>query len=648
MPLGIMSSPRARDRLTTYIGRRMFQRWVTDPMITLPPVELVTIAEARRRGVTQPTGWYNFETRSIGLVVDETKDHRSELIRLDATDVHEHAHWLFNEWPKDQDQHGRFLFNVFTDASNEQRVLLEDAWGRKLLRKGRRQRLQFYLDQPSAYRGDTEPLYNAAWLTLAAHTVLMCETRKNGKLTQLEKLYRGKLNAAEVWPAIEKIIGPPDPCIEKEWLDALHLAISAWIIRLTEPQAEFIRQFRALFPEPVKPPMPSIWDIGGEHGPGGGNGNGPLCPATKAGGKIKPAPSQPDSSDPDTDDDEPGEPEDPEDPSDDSPPEVIDISGDGDEDLDDNSTPPTLQHSPHDPTPQSIDDEIRDMNQPVPPFCPRAPVRDSQGMSETTIQPVDPSRALTTARGPAGQLAAQLRITRAPRIQRHSIRGRIDTRVIAREPDAEKPFLQRSDEETNAMLGCYLLLKMDTSGSMNKGNKRSAISHAGLVAHLACEMTKTSHSIVTSRTLRLLAGEGLTLRRGTRFPEPFRVSGVRAHALLASLSSAGEAGAYDDYDITCSIALKVVQQRAEPVKIMLIVTDGGISVESMQTLIVTAAHTGVLVFGVGLDLESEEQTLMRLIFGEQRVVLASSSNFVAPLARTIVAAVRLGQKLVKR
>lgn len=646
MPLGIMSSPRARDRLTAYIGRRMFQRWVTDPMVTLPPVELVTIAEARRRGVTQPTGWYNFETRSIGLVVDETRDHRAELIRLDATDVHEHAHWLFNQWPKGQDQHGLFLFNVFTDASNEQRVLLEDAWGRKLLRKGRRQRLQFYLDEPSAYRGDTEPLYNAAWLTLAAHTVLMCETRKNGKLTQLEKLYRGKLNAAEVWPAIEKIIGPPDPCIENEWLEAFHLAISAWIIRLTEPQAEFIRQFRELFPEPVKPPMPSIWDIGGEHGPGGKNGTGqPLCPATKPGGKIKPAPSQPGASEPETHD---AEPEDPEDPSNESPPEVIDISGDGDEDLDDNSKPPTHQHSPHEPTPQSIDDEIRDMNQPVPPFCPGAPIRDSQGMNEPTIQPVDPSRALTTARGPAGQLAAQLRITRAPRIQRHAIRGRIDTRVIAREPDAEKPFLQRSDEEINAMLGCYLLLMMDTSGSMNVGKKRPATTQAGLVTHLACEMTRTSHSIVTSRTLRLLAGEGLTIRRAGRVPEPFKVSGVRAQALLTSLSTEGNGNAYDDYDVTCSIALKVAEHRAEPVKIILIVTDGGISVESMQLLIATAGHAGVLVFGVGLDLESEEQTLMRQIFGDTRVVLASSDNFVAPLARTIVAAVRLGQKLVRR
>lgn len=648
MPLGIMSSPRARARLTTYIGRRMFQRWVTDPMITLPPVELVTIAEARRRGVTQPTGWYNFETRSIGLVVDETKDHRSELIRLDATDVHEHAHWLFNEWPKNQDQHGLFLFNVFTDASNEQRVLLEDAWGRKLLRKGRRQILQFYLDKPSAYRGDDEPLYNAAWLTLAAHTVLMCETRKNGKLTQLEKLYRGKLNAAEVWPAIEKIIGPPDPCIENKWLEALHLAISGWIIRLTEPQAEFIRQFRALFPEPVKPPMPSIWDIGGEHGPGGANGAGPLCPATKAGGKVKPAPSQPGPSETENDDGEPGEPEEPDDPSDESPPEVIDISGDGDEDLDDKSPPPTHQHSPHDPTPQSIDDEIRDMNQPVPPFCPGAPIRDSWGITESTIQPVDPCRALLAARGAAGQLAAQLRITRAPRIQRHAIRGRIDTRVIAREPDAERPFLQRSDEETNAMLGCYLLLTIDTSGSMNRGNKRSAISHAGLVAHLACEMTKTSHSIVTSRTLRLLAGEGLTVRRGGRRPEPFKISGVRAHALLTSLALEGDSMVADDYEITCSIALKVVQQRAEPIKIMLIVTDGGISVERMQTLIASAATTGVLVFGVGLDLEPEEQTLMRLIFGDHRVVLAASTNFVAPLARMIVAAVRLGQKLVRR
>jgi hypothetical protein len=637
--LGIMASPRCKTRLCTYIGRRMYNKYVDDALATVPPVDLLTPAEARKKGVTQMTGFYNFATKRIGLVVDESKPVKVEMVRLDGITVHEYGHDLFNVWPEGEDSIGHFLDNVFTDASNEQRIILEFPWGRDRLRKLRLALLQEYLAKPQMYRGDQEPFYNAAWLTLAAHTVLSVEKRKRGKPTALELLYRGKVNAAEVWAGIEAVIGPPDDVIKDKWLEAFQVAVSAWIERTADLMEARRKEFRALFPEPKQPPMPSIFDVGGHEGDG--RGDGPLAPATKPGGKPKP-PSEP--KDGEGDDEAP-------------PPIEIEVpkSIDDDEEAREDSTAPEDDD-------KAIQDEINALNRRAVKYCPTAPDTDQWGDGER-VEPVDPAHApdnnnrlgdvLSPAENPAGQLAAQLQLTQEPDVLEHDEYGRVDTRIIATEPDAEEPFLSRHADEENSALDSYMVMMLDTSSSTFSGTptKWESIRHAGMVFHRACELSHSAYSLVTSRTLKLLAGYGFGLAPGatdlgdTNTWVPFKVDPVAAPGLIAHLKQAVDSG--DNFDKTISITLEAMALRPEPAKGLIIVTDGGVNEEEMRKDLATAESNGIITIGVGLDLHECEQEAMLRIFGPERCVLATSNDFVGPLAQTVVAAVKLSQTFAR-
>lgn len=643
--LGIMASPRAKKRLCSYIGERMYKRYVSDSYATPPQVKLWTPAQARAKGISQPTGWYDFERVEIGLVVDEQKPIREELTRLDAIDVHEFGHNLFNIWPEGEDSVGHFLDNVFTDASNEQRLILEFPWARERLRKGRLQILKLYLDKPSAYQGDQEPLYAAAWLTLAAHTVLAVEKRKRGKLTALENLYRGKANAAEVWPAIMDHLLPKEEKAQQQWLasfnlikdkweEAFQLAAEAWIVRLPQPQAELRKRFRALFPEPKRPPFPSLWSFGGDH-KGDGRPGPPLAPADKPGGKVKP--SGPKSS---TEDQGEG--------SEAEPPITIEIpdsiGGEGDED--DDAKADSL---PQEDNEDAITDEVNAINKSAEPYCPLSPRTDQWG-SDEKIEPVDPNTLIAAATAPAGELAAQLQLTVQPDVVDYSERGRLDTRIIAVEPDAEDPFLTLSGENRSSTLDSYLMMMLDTSSSMNSNRKWMAARLAGMVFHLGCQMAQIAHSLVTSRTLRILAGDGYKLNSGSTLPSawakndhsgyiPFTVEPERAPGLIANLGQAVASG--DNYDVTIPIVLRMLKLRKEAALALIVVTDGGVNETQMISNLETARESGIITVGVGLDLSASEEAGMINLFGEDRAVLARSSDFVGPLAQTVVAAVDL-------
>lgn len=651
--LGVMASPRAKTRLCTYIGERMFKRYVDDSYAVPPPVKLWTPQAARARGITQPTGWYDFARVEIGLVVDDSKPLREELVRLDAIDVHEFCHHLFNVWPEGEDATGHFLDNVFTDASNEQRAILEFPWARDLLRKGRLQVLKLYLDKPSAYQGDPEPLFAAAWMTLAAHTVLAVEKRKRGRLTALERLYRGKANAAEVWPGIRAHLLPQDErarerwlesfaVIEDKWLEAFQIAVEAWIARLPEPQGELRQRFRALFPEPKRPPMPSLWSFGGDH-VGEGRPGAPLAPATKQGGKAKPAAPKSDEGDDGGGADDGDAPE---------PPITIEIpdeigrGGDEDEDA-------QADKLPAEDNQQAITDEVNSLNNPADAYCPLSPPSDQWGHGER-VAPVDPQLLITEALAAAGDLAAQLQLTVAPDILEYGERGRPDTHIIATEPDAEDPFLTLTGENISSTLDSYLLMMLDTSDSMDDGggHKWQAARLAGMVFHLGCQLAQIPHTLVTSRTLRLLAGAGFRVSEASLLPAtwarndtsiwvPCAVEEARAPGLIANLKDAVDSG--DNYDVTIPIVLRALPLQREAAKALLIVTDGGVFKEKMIANLETARESGIICIGVGLDLNEREQAEMTEIFGEDRVVLARSANFVGLLAQTVVAAVELSR-----
>lgn len=647
--LGIMASPRAKRQLCSNIPSRLYRKYVSDPQATPPPVKLFTAAQARARGATQMTGWYDFAKVEIGLIVDDAKPVRQEMERLEAIDVHEVGHNLFNVWPEGEDSIGHFLDNVFTDASNEQRFILECPYARDKLRKGRLQVLKLYLDDPSAYRGSGEPFYNAAWLTLAAHTVLSVEKRKKGKLTALENLYRGKLNAAEVWPAIEEVIGPPDDIIRDKWLEAFQIAVNAWIARLPEPQAELRKQFRALFPEPQCPPPPSLFDFGGDHESEGTPG-APAAPAQKPGGKPKPPSTKPQPQGRGDDDGDDGPPPPPPPPT---PPVKIEIpdkiGGDGDEDEEASDENEAQQDGA-----ESVEDEVESINKGAVAYCPKAPPKDQYcnrdggvGNPEE-ISPADPTMLIAECEVPAGKLAELLRVSLRPEVFTQTEYGHVDTYVIATEPDAESPFFEMRSETANATVGSYTAMVLDTSSSTSDNGKWLGERKAGMIFHLAMELIERPYSLVTSRCLRLLAGEGFELpevvnravaKHDTARYVPFRLDPVRAAGLIANLWEAIDSG--DNYDVTIPILLEAMSLRPEPAKALLIVTDGGINEEKMIANLAYAESRNIVTVGVGLDLEEGEQEAMRRIFGDTRLVLATSDDFVDPLAETVSAAMDL-------
>lgn len=654
--LGIIDSPRCRKQLCSNIGVRLYRKWVSDPLAVPPTVKLMTATEARAKGHTQMTGFYNFETKGIGLIVNEDVPVRDEYKRLESTDVHEHGHHFFNEWPEGEDHITHFLHNVCTDGSNEQRFILEDAYARQKLRAGRWLRLQMYLDDPSKYRGDQEPLYNAAWLTLAAHTVLAVEKRKKGRPTALEQIYRGKLNAADVWPAIEAVIGEPDEVIRDKWLEAFQVMIEAWVVRMHEPQLELIKRFRSLFPEPQSPPPPLIWDFGGHEGEG--QPGGPLVPTTEPGGTPKPLPPK--------DDDEGGDGGDDDAPPPPPPGPAVEIELPTGDDIDDD--PEADAQTSDEDSADDVEDEVNALNEPAPRYCPLSPFKDDCGYAEriapdrpellTAMGYLTPDELVKDTEVDGGELAGQLLMMKNPSPLELITGSRVDTRIIAVEPDHEDPFLYEEEVLPSSTIGLFMGLLLDTSGSMAIGatgnplqpyyhsdKKWRAAQRAGAVFSRAAHLSQTAHFVCTSRTLRILSGEGFKIGEGGRrldptTYEPFTLDPVRTPNLLAHIKQSVDDGSGDNYQVTMEIVLQMMALRKEPAKALVIVTDGGIGVEKMVEDLGRAEEQNIVTFGMGLDLAEAEQDQMRLIFPEERLVLATSDTFVGLLAQTVAAGMR--------
>lgn len=104
-------------------------------------------------------------------------------------------------------------------------------------------------------------------------------------------------------------------------------------------------------------------------------------------------------------------------------------------------------------------------------------------------------------------------------------------------------------------------------------------------------------------------------------------------------------GSDDDLWRTTKIVLQMMALRREPAKALVVVTDGGIHVQQMIEDLGKAEEQGVVLFGMGLDLSPSEQEAMRSIFPEERLVLASSDNFVGQLAQVVEAGMRQAVEL---
>jgi hypothetical protein len=137
-----------------------------------------------------------------------------------------------------------------------------------------------------------------------------------------------------------------------------------------------------------------------------------------------------------------------------------------------------------------------------------------------------------------------------------------------------------------------------------------------------------------SRTLKQLAGVGIT--------------STRSKVLIAG---AGPATGGDHYTLTLPKALQKIEKRAERVKIVVVITDGmPHNLQLLKQQVEQARRRGMIIVGVGLDLNAVEASGMKITFGGEDVVIVRSGEggkkcFAAMLGQIITAAVTRGNRL---
>lgn len=255
-----------REYLEYTIGRKLRDFFARNKGASIPPVTFYTPQQASAARLPQ-TGWYDYSEQRIGIVINPERNPKREWVWATLAVVHECLHWLFNHSPilvNVEKPLERRILNIFRDASNEQRGLLEFAWSRQIIRRGRRVILDEYF---AARRGGQcctgSPVYEAANLTLVAHTLLAARGFR-----LLRHLYSGKATPMAIWAVLEPVVGPPPSAVADDWPQAFDLAVRAWKERNEFDRADLVREFIALFPhaDAVDQPPESPVDIGGHIG----------------------------------------------------------------------------------------------------------------------------------------------------------------------------------------------------------------------------------------------------------------------------------------------------------------------------------------------------------------------------------------------
>jgi hypothetical protein len=201
-PLSFNFLPHRREFLVTSIGTKLRDDFAYNSFTPLPKVRLFSPDEARAAGFSpnRGLGWFNFQTSEIGILVFNDRPAQEAWALATGVTVHEHLHWLWSLSPATvgcQTESDRFVMNVFTDAANEQRAMIESRWAQKFLRRTR----QILL--PKAWAGDVqEPLYRAGFFTLAVHTLLSV---KGGRIMRrLHKSNQPEALAKDLWSLCER------------------------------------------------------------------------------------------------------------------------------------------------------------------------------------------------------------------------------------------------------------------------------------------------------------------------------------------------------------------------------------------------------------------------------------------------------------
>lgn len=631
--------PHRREFLVTSIGTRLRDDFAYNSFTPLPKVRLFTPDEARAAGFdpNRGLGWFNFKNCEIGILVFNNRPAHEAWQMATGVTVHEHLHWLWSLSPVTvgcQNESDRFVMNVFTDAANEQRAMIESRWAQKFLRRTRQMLL------PQAWAGDvSEPLYRAGFFTLAVHTLLSV---KGGRIMRrLHNSNKPETMAKELWSLCERQFGQKMPEEEMEtWLKAFSLSLQAWTADSDFTRFSIAQEFIALYPQPSAQPPDNPLDMGGhmnDHterrdAPSGSSKSGKPIQSQKPESKQNGNPSESSATGTPAPD-EKGDDKSPTDANDsNSKPEDGNDQNSGGSDDKTESSPLTFDELPvlseeEKAELDEIADETTELNKPSKAL-PGAVVVNSP---TDRVYPTDSRKLVNSAQNDATTLAERLRIVARPRGRVQDVKGRVVSRIVAFDPTAQKPFKNRVSPVKGFAPRVFVGLVADTSASMRRSGKTIAAKQAAMTVHLACVKEKVAHWCTTSRTLELLAGNGVRIEKG--------------NALIAGLKAHTRGG--DNYTNTLPQLINMVLKRPEEIKVLLVLTDGMPGDKDMlKQMVDNARKKGVIVIGVGLELNLDEIAGMKEIFGEgsDQTVIGTTSGFAQLTAEVVSNAVTRGSR----
>jgi len=568
--LTILDLPRRRAWLERGMGAKVRDLFGRDRARPLPTVEFVTPDEARARRLPA-TSWYRFDTERIGIYLETLPDPAREWERLEHHTLHELLHWTWNfsatlSGATDQIDHQ--LSNIFADAANEQRAGLENPWARGLVSRGRRL-LAADLLTPSSC---DDALWEAALLTLRAHTLVAA--RGWAILDALAD--RDDPEAAlAVWSRISGGIVAPGPSIVAVWDRAFAIAWMAWRSANQFDLLDAVRAFRELFAEPKSAePPPSPFGLDSHEG------DAPPAEPPGAQGRGRPTGSdgQVPEDVPDLVDDE-------------------DAPGDG----------------------PGVASELDALSENAGVWRPVVPHLST--VVAETITPRPGRDLLAMAQADGVELGRRIKASRAPKVRVRSERGRAVARIIARVPDASRPFRSRAVSEPELTPDVFVAVIVDTSSSMNERGKIVAARRAAMTVAVACETARAPYVIVTSRRALHVGGDGSDL--------------ARTSAALSGMTG----GAVDGLATTLGPILEAVALRPEPVRVAIVLQDGEpCDPTAVGRVVERHRQQGAIVVAVGLDLTEAEAAGLRAVFGPT-ACLTTAAGLVRDLGTSVSAAI---------
>lgn len=630
--------PHRREFLVTSIGTKLRDDFAHNSFTPLPKVRLFTPDEARAAGFdpNRGLGWFNFKTSEIGILVFNDRPAQASWQMATGVTVHEHLHWLWSLSPVTvgcQNESDRFVMNVFTDAANEQRAMIENRWSQKYLRRTRQMLL------PDAWAGDVqEPLYRAGFFTLAVHTLLSV---KGGRIMRrLHKSEKPETMAKELWSLCERAFGRKLPEEEMEtWLAAFSLSLQAWTADNDFTRFDIAQKFIDLFPQPATKPPDNPLDMGGhmnddcqrQDGPSGSTKTGKPIESLKPDPKQKGEPKKTSAAgNPATDDQSGNQKPDDSSGSTDQPKDGSDQKN-GESKDDSESAPLAFDEAPVPDADEKaelaqISEEMVELNKP----SKAVPGAIVSSLPSDKVYPTDSRQLVKASQNDAASLSERLRIVARPRGRIQDTRGRVVSRIVAHDPTAQKPFKNRVSPVKGFAPKVFVGFVGDTSGSMRRGGKMEAARRAAMTVHLACVKEKVAHWIATSRTLEMLAGKGVCVEKGNAL-----IAGMKSH-------SGG-----DNYLNMLPQLISLVLKRPEEVKVLLVLTDGMPGgKESLKPMVDNARKKGVIVIGIGLELNQNEVAGMKELFGggPDQTVIGTTSGFARLTAEVLSNAVTRGSR----